>query len=540
MKRIKTKLLSVVLSAVMALALPPMGVFAGAKPHRTKDFTNPIIEKAIEEINDTIAEKGGYASLSLLEETDEGGEIRVTIIKGDYPLEGTGAYLDIFGTMVKSLYDDYKKKTGSEWRILQVIPESGDNPAPTSAWWIDFFGHESRLSDISYSYFRQFAERLCYSYKNRIDELEGRTLTFRARGNHDTNNPLNDTAVYRVLFVAHPVLTKHEKIPATCTKDGEIAYYQCDLCGKKFKDKDAQQPITDEEIKTKAAHKLGMSDAMPASCTKAGVKAYYECSVCGRKFADKEAKQEIANIVVPAEGHKLSLHEAKAATCTEEGLAAYYECSVCGKKYTDKDAMQEVTSITVAAVGHRWGDWQEETGYMVRTCSVCGAKLQGAVVAKVPKKVPLRIGQTTTKIQIPLAPGDSIVSVKSSDKKIATVKVLKNGRLKVNAKKKTGTVKIKVKLASGKTVKFKVRVKSKVFTTKVTVPKKLRFHAGEKYTLNVKLTPITTSQGVSYRSSNPKVAKVSKKGVVTALKKGTATITVTSGSKKAVCKVKVK
>ena len=285
----------------------------------------------------------------------------------------------------------------------------------------------------------------------------------------------------------------------------------------------------------------------------------------------KETNTLVGQYIVSFLGHDLEFKPSKAPTCTESGIKEYYVCKNCGRMFESENADVEITEdeIVIGKTPHQWGDPVEKNGKWVKICSVCkteepteapsasapapttpaattaqtatlGASTDSAVATgKVPKNIALKVGQSTNKIQVPLGSGDKIVSVKSSDKKIATVKVLKNGRLKVNAKKKTGTVKIKVKLASGKTVKFKVRVKSKVFTTKVTVPKKLRFHAGEKYTLNVKLTPITTSQGVSYRSSNPKVAKVSKKGVVTALKKGTATITVTSGSKKAVCKVKV-
>ena len=44
----------------------------------------------------------------------------------------------------------------------------------------------------------------------------------------------------------------------------------------------------------------------------------------------------------------------------------------------------------------------------------------------------------------------------------------------------------------------------------------------------------------SWTTSNKKVATVTSKGVVKGLKKGTATITVQSGSKKMTCKVTVK
>ena len=60
------------------------------------------------------------------------------------------------------------------------------------------------------------------------------------------------------------------------------------------------------------------------------------------------------------------------------------------------------------------------------------------------------------------------------------------------------------------------------------------------WTLAPILTPITTQQKVTYKASNKKVCTVSKKGLLTAKKKGTAKITVQSGSKKVVVTVKVK
>ena len=81
-------------------------------------------------------------------------------------------------------------------------------------------------------------------------------------------------------------------------------------------------------------------------------------------------------------------------------------------------------------------------------------------------------------------------------------------------------------------------------------PQKLKLSAakesllpGKRITLKVKaVTPATASKSVLWRSSDPKVASVDKKGRVTAKKPGTAKITATSRSNrkaKAVCRVTV-
>ena len=55
---------------------------------------------------------------------------------------------------------------------------------------------------------------------------------------------------------------------------------------------------------------------------------------------------------------------------------------------------------------------------------------------------------------------------------------------------------------------------------------------GKSFQLKVKLTPVTSQQKITYKSSNSEVVSVSAKGKLTAKKKGTATITVKSGKKK--------
>lgn len=61
-----------------------------------------------------------------------------------------------------------------------------------------------------------------------------------------------------------------------------------------------------------------------------------------------------------------------------------------------------------------------------------------------------------------------------------------------------------------------------------------KLHTASKLTLTVK-----TSEDITWKSSSEKVATVSQSGVVTAHKKGTATITATTGGKKVTCKITV-
>ena len=176
-------------------------------------------------------------------------------------------------------------------------------------------------------------------------------------------------------------------------------------------------------------------------------------------------------------------------------------------------------------------------------CS-CGQVNGSNVLPKITKfklntsKITLKKKQSTKKIIAATPdPRDPIVSWKSSNTKI--VKVNKSG--KITAQSKIGTAKITATTASGQTATVKVSVQASAVKTKKIkgVPKKLTLKKGKKITLTPELSPITSSEKIKYSSSNKKVAAVSASGKITAKKKGSATITIRSGSKKVTCKVKV-
>ena len=62
----------------------------------------------------------------------------------------------------------------------------------------------------------------------------------------------------------------------------------------------------------------------------------------------------------------------------------------------------------------------------------------------------------------------------------------------------------------------------------------------KKLSLTATVAPVTSKQKVTYSTSNKRIATVSAKGVITAKKKGTVTITVKVGRKSAKVKIKVK
>lgn len=232
----------------------------------------------------------------------------------------------------------------------------------------------------------------------------------------------------------------------------------------------------------------------------------------------------------------------KAATYKTTGLMRY-TCQVCGYEKTE--------TIPVIAHTHKytWKTTAKATVFRPAkqegTCSLCGkkqtrnygSKLKAAIKLNV-SSLTLRRKQTTTKVKVSMAYGDSIKSWASSNKKIVTV--YKNGKIKAGTK--TGTAKITVTLKSGKKATLKVKVQTaKVKTTKISgLKKKLTIKKGKSVTLKPVISPITSQEKVTYRSSNKKIATVSSKGVVKGRRKGTVTITVKSGKVTKKIKITVK
>ena len=157
----------------------------------------------------------------------------------------------------------------------------------------------------------------------------------------------------------------------------------------------------------------------------------------------------------------------------------------------------------------------------------------------VPTATPAQTTTTLTlRVKQTYKSGGKIKSVRTTNKKI--VKVDKKGKI---TGKKAGKATVTITYTNGSRRIYQVKVqKGIVKTIAVSVNKRniILAKKGKSFQLRVTLTPVTSQQKVTYKSSNSKVAAVNSKGKIVAKKKGTATITVKSGNKKITCKVKVK
>ena len=327
--------------------------------------------------------------------------------------------------------------------------------------------------------------------------------------------------------------------------------------------------------------------AVVPTCTTAGKTEGNHCSVGGEVI---KAQQTI-----PAKGHTVVKDAAVAPTVFADGKTEGSHCSVCGTVIekqntiakvpgtiylTDSSLKMKVGQSTTAfkATGFSEGDYVTAvTSNKPGTVKVTNVNKNGTFKLTAGKKagsavvtVTLASKKTasfkvtvqkaavkTTKITITTAKSLTLakgatykdlassivvtpvtskekVTYSSSNKKVATVS--SKGVIKA---KKAGTTKITVKSGKKKVV---VTVKvTGVKTTKLSgVPAEKTVSKGKTFKIKATATPKNTDEKITYKSSNKKVVSVTSKGVVKGLKKGTATITVQSGSKKMTCKVTVK
>ena len=238
------------------------------------------------------------------------------------------------------------------------------------------------------------------------------------------------------------------------------------------------------------------------------------------------------------------------ATCTSKGSRTD-KCTSCdGVRTVTLPAKHTVVKdAAVAATVFKAGKTEGSH------CKVCGKVLRKQIsVAKLKPTISLtasslkmKAGQSTTAFKAAgLAKGDYVTKVTSGNIGIVKVSsVTKKGTFRLIAGKKAGSTTVKVILASKKSASFKVTVqRGAVKTSKITVStKSVTLKKGTTYSKlasSVKVTPVTSQEKVTYTSSNKKIATVTSGGVIKGLKKGTATITIRSGSKKTTCKVTVK
>lgn len=332
---------------------------------------------------------------------------------------------------------------------------------------------------------------------------------------------------------SHSWVTKNVVKEATCTEAGSKVE-NCASC-------DAVQTVS---IPVKA-HTVVKDAAVAPTVFADGKTEGSHCSVCGTVLEKQNTIAKVpGTIYLTASSLKMKTGQSTTAfkatgfsegdyvtavTSNKPGTVKVTNVNKNGtfKLTAGKKKGSAVVTVTLAS--------KETASFKV---TVQKAAVKTTKITTTTKSLTLAKGATYKKLasSIVVTPVTSKekVTYSSSNKKVATVS--SKGVIKA---KKAGTAKITVK--SGKK---KVVVTVKVTGVKTTnlsgVPATKNISKGKSFKIKAIATPKNTDEKITFKSSNKKVATVTSKGVVKGLKKGAATITVQSGSKKMTCKVTVK
>ncbi|MFR4060120.1 MAG: Ig-like domain-containing protein [Lachnospiraceae bacterium] len=330
---------------------------------------------------------------------------------------------------------------------------------------------------------------------------------------------------------------------ATCTEEGEKTF-TCSICGDEKTEKVSATGHQHTEIRNKKE----------ATCKEEGYSGDTWCKDCGKKILSGQA-------IAKTEDHSWNQGEiTKEPTCKEEGEKTF-TCSICGNTKTEKVSTTDHQHMEIR---NQKNPTCKEAGYSGDTyCADCGVKIfSGKTIAKT-KNHNWDGGVITTEptctergektFTCTICGNTNTKKVNATGHRYGAYKVVKEPTNKRKGlKSKTCSVCGKIVYEGIPKTNFSPTDSSETnpdqnpqtsqkTTRKIKLNRrKLTLKKGKSFRLKVTLTPADSQDKITYKTSNKKIATVSKTGKIKAKKKGKVKITVISGKKKAVCTVKVK
>ena len=330
---------------------------------------------------------------------------------------------------------------------------------------------------------------------------------------------------------------------ATCTEEGEKTF-TCSICGDEKTEKVSATGHQHTEICNKKE----------ATCKEEGYSGDTWCKDCGKKILSGQA-------IAKTEDHSWNQGEiTKEPTCKEEGEKTF-TCSICGNTKTEKVSTTDHQHMEIR---NQKNPTCKEAGYSGDTyCADCGVKIfSGQTIAKT-KNHNWDGGVITTEptctergektFTCTICGNTNTKKVNATGHRYGAYKVVKEPTNKRKGlKSKTCSVCGKIVYEAIPKTNFSPTDSSETnpdqnpqtsqkTTRKIKLNRrKLTLKKGKSFRLKVTLTPADSQDKITYKTSNKKIATVSKTGKIKAKKKGKVKITVISGKKKAVCTVKVK
>ena len=295
------------------------------------------------------------------------------------------------------------------------------------------------------------------------------------------------------------------------------------------------------------------SDASIASVSAEGVVTAIKAGTATITATSANIKTATCTVTVAANIISVeSIEISKTELSLTEGDTATLTATIAPENATDKTVTWTSSDEAVATVSADGVVTAVKAGTATITAASSNGKTASCVVTVAAKiyevtgitlsitELSMTEGDTTT-LTATIAPEnatDKSVTWTSSDEAVATVSA--DG---VVTAVKAGTATITVASSNGKTATCKVTVAAKIIeVTGITLSKtELSMTEGDTESLTATIAPENaTDKSVTWTSSDEAVATVSADGVVTAVKAGTATITVASSNgKTATCKVTV-
>ena len=330
---------------------------------------------------------------------------------------------------------------------------------------------------------------------------------------------------------------------ATCTEEGEKTF-TCSICGDKKTEKISATGHQHTEIRNKKE----------ATCKETGYSGDTWCKDCGKKILSGQA-------IAKTEDHSWNQGEiTKEPTCKEEGEKTF-TCTICGNTKTEKVSTTDHQHMEIR---NQKNPTCKEAGYSGDTyCADCGVKIfSGQTIAKT-KNHNWDGGVITTEptctergektFTCTICGNTNTKKVNATGHSYGAYKVVKEPTNKRKGlKSKTCSVCGKIVYEAIPKTNFSPTDSSETnpdqnpqtsqkTTRKIKLNRrKLTLKKGKSFRLKVTLTPADSQDKITYKTSNKKIATVSKTGKIKAKKKGKVKITVISGKKKVVCTVKVK
>lgn len=169
---------------------------------------------------------------------------------------------------------------------------------------------------------------------------------------------LGGEVVVEIITCKHRNLTEVEAVEAKCDKDGNIAYFTCDDCGRWFKDISAEEEILDKEkVKTVKEHNwsLSVQDAehlrqKADACTNHST-YWKECSECHKiSYTEYFEGGETGEHVYLEEWEKDKTHHWRTCiACGEQVQKEEHEPNIPKPTLLDKQTCKECKEVLAQA-----------------------------------------------------------------------------------------------------------------------------------------------------------------------------------------------